>query len=91
MDDGKREKVGKTSVGAACKVSCNWLQEAMTCHSSNCFSIVYGQGNAPLVTSLPSSCYMRWEKASSLPPPTILCMLLFFPHGQPPNNTKGPL
>lgn len=58
VDDGKREKVGKRSVGAARKVSCNWLQEAMTCHSSNCFSIVYGQGNAPLVTSLPSSCYM---------------------------------
>ena len=30
----------------------------MTCHSFNCFSIVWGQGNAPLVTSLPSSCYM---------------------------------
>ena len=82
VDDGKREKVGKKSVGAARKVSCDWLQEAMTCHSSNCFSIVYGQGNAPLVTSLPSSCYMRREKASSLPPPTILGSLLFLPHGQ---------
>ena len=30
----------------------------MACHSSNCFSIVWGQGNAPLVTSVPSSCYM---------------------------------
>ena len=30
----------------------------MTCHSSNCFSIVWGQGNGPLVTSLPSSCDM---------------------------------
>ena len=82
VDDGKREKVGKKSVGAARKVSCDWLQEAMTCHSSNCFSIVYGQGNAPLVTSLPSSCYMRREKASSLPLPTILGLLLFLPHGQ---------
>ena len=27
-------------------------------HSSNCFSIVLGKGNAPLVTSLPSSRYM---------------------------------
>ena len=24
----------------------------MTCHFSNCFSIGWGQGNAPLVTSL---------------------------------------
>ena len=46
------------SVGAARKVSPNWLQETMTCHSSNCFSIVWGQGNVPLVTSLPSSCYI---------------------------------
>ena len=30
----------------------------MTCHSSNCFNIVWGQGNARLVTSLPSSCDM---------------------------------
>ena len=48
----------KGSVGAAHKVSPNWSQEATTCHSSNCFSIVWGQGNAPLVTSLPSSCYI---------------------------------
>ena len=34
----------------------------MTCHSSNCFSIVWGQGNAPLVNSLPSSCYMALEQ-----------------------------
>ena len=47
-----------SSVGAARKVSPNWSQETMTCHSSNCFSIVWRQGNAPLVTSLPSSCYM---------------------------------
>ena len=26
----------------------------MTCHSSNCFSVVWGQENASLVTSLPS-------------------------------------
>ena len=46
------------SVRAVGKVSPNWSQETMTCHSSNCFSIVRGQGNAPLETSLPSSCYM---------------------------------
>ena len=45
---GKRE----SSVGAA-QVSPNWSLETMTCHSSHCFSIVWGQGNAPLVTSLP--------------------------------------
>ena len=39
----------KSSVGTARKVSPNWLQETMTYHSSNCFSIVWGQGNAPLV------------------------------------------
>ena len=46
------------SVGTARKVSPDWLQETMTCHSSNCFNIVWGEGNAPLVTSLPSSCYI---------------------------------
>ena len=35
----------KGSVGAAGKVSPNWSQETMTCHSSNCFSIAWGQGN----------------------------------------------
>ena len=34
----------KSSVGAARKVFPNWSQETMTCHSSNCFSIVRGQG-----------------------------------------------
>ena len=29
-----------SSVGAARKVSSNWSHEIMTCHSSNCFSIV---------------------------------------------------
>ena len=42
----------QSSVGAARKVSPNWLQETMTCHSFNCLSIVLGQGNAPSVTSL---------------------------------------
>ena len=37
----------KSSVGAARKVSPNWSQETMTCHSSNCFSIVRGQGQPP--------------------------------------------
>ena len=35
------------SVGAAHKVSPNWSQKTMTCHSSNCFSIVLGHGNVP--------------------------------------------
>ena len=30
----------------------------MKCHSFFCFSIVWSQGKAPLVTSLPSSCHM---------------------------------
>ena len=34
----------------------------MTCHSSNCFSIVWGRRNAPLVT-FPSSCYVTPGKA----------------------------
>ena len=29
-------------VGAAHKVSPNWSLETMTCHSSHCFSIVWG-------------------------------------------------
>ena len=40
----------KSSVGAARKVSPNWSQETMTCHSSNCFSIVRGQGRTIGVT-----------------------------------------
>ena len=44
-------------VGAARKISPNWSQETITCHSFNCFSIIWAQGWAPLVTSLPSSCY----------------------------------
>ena len=35
----------------------------MTCHSANCFSIAWGQGNSPLVTSLPNSCYMTFDEA----------------------------
>ena len=31
-------------VGAARKVSPDWLQKTMTCHCFNCFSIVLGQG-----------------------------------------------
>ena len=59
------------SVGATRKVSANWSQETMTCHSSHCFSIVWGQGNAPLVTSLPSSCYMTNHVGAQSPPPPI--------------------
>ena len=40
-------------VGAARKVSPDWWQKTMTCHSFNCFSTVWGRGEAPLVTSLP--------------------------------------
>ena len=54
----KQRRVWQGIAGAARKVSSNWSQETLTCHSSNCFSIVWGQGNALLVTSLPSSCYM---------------------------------
>ena len=53
-------------VGAARKVSPNWSLETMTCHSSHCFSIVWGQGNAPLVTSLSSSCYMSPPRGGCL-------------------------
>ena len=45
MDDQRNQPT--ISVGAARKVSPNWSQETMACHSSNCFSIVWGQGNAP--------------------------------------------
>ena len=55
---GECDSLPKSSVGATRKVSLNWSQETMTCHSFNCFSIVWGQGNATLLTSLPSSCYM---------------------------------
>ena len=44
--------------GVSRNVSPDWSQKTMTCHSFNCFSIVWGQGWTPLVTSLPSSCYM---------------------------------
>ena len=40
------------------KVSPNCSQETMTRHSLNVFSVFWGQENAPLVTSLHSSCYM---------------------------------
>ena len=50
-------------VAAARKVSPNWSQETITFHSSN--SIVWSQGNAPLMTSLPSSCYMTRGRISN--------------------------
>ena len=50
-------------VAAARKVSPNWSQETITCHSSN--SIIWSQGNAPLMTSLPSSCYMTRGRISN--------------------------
>ena len=36
----------------------DWSQKTMICHSFNCFSIVWSQGQAPLVNSLLSNCYM---------------------------------
>ena len=44
-------------VEAVRKASPDWSQKTMTCHSSNCFSIVWGHGLAPLLTSLLSRCY----------------------------------
>ena len=35
-----RSQDKRSSVGAARKVSPNWSQETMACHSFNCFSIV---------------------------------------------------
>ena len=63
-----RPNLKKSSAGAACKVSPNWSQETMACDSIsyNCFSIVWGQGNAPLVTSLLNSCYMTLLKTFPL-------------------------
>ena len=46
------EEAAVGSVGAACKISPDWSQETMTCHSSNCFSIFWDQGNAALVTKV---------------------------------------
>ena len=40
---------GTYLLGSLCS---DWSQETMTCNSSHCFSIVWGQGKAPLVTSL---------------------------------------
>ena len=39
----------QTWVAATRKVSPNWSQELMTCHSSHCFSIVWGFSSAELV------------------------------------------
>ena len=64
-------RYGRDSIGTARKISPYWPRETMTRHSSNCFSnIVWGQGNAALVTSLPSSCYMTiWKGWASDDPP----------------------
>ena len=37
----RKERKGGGSVGAARKVSLNWLQETMTCHSFNYVIIVW--------------------------------------------------
>ena len=52
-------------VGAAPKVSPNWSQGTMTCHSSNCFNIVWGQGNAPLAAVSVSTTFYRGAKWAS--------------------------
>ena len=53
MHLNNEQSIGMRSVGAAWKVSPNWSQETMTCHV-----LVLFRGEAPLVTSLPSRCYM---------------------------------
>ena len=53
---------GGVSLGAAREMSPHWSQETMTCHSSNCFSIVWGQGNAPLVTSLAQLLHAQYSQ-----------------------------
>ena len=40
MHVNNEQSIGMGSVGAPRKVSPYWSQETMTCHSSNCFSIV---------------------------------------------------
>ena len=74
------------SVGAARKVSPNWSQETMTCHSSSCFSIVWGKGNVQLVTSLRSSFYTLFNNFPTSLQPAVyelnksshwLCLFLF--------------
>ena len=64
---------GSYSVGASRKVTSNGSQETMTCHSFNCFSIVWCQSYAPLVTSRPKSCYMTLNKLAKF---TSLCCLI---------------
>ena len=70
-----------SSVEAARKVSPNWSQETMTCHSSNCFSIVWGQGNAPLVTSKQllhdPPCLSTRERTRSVDNGKLLSMISF--------------
>ena len=51
-------------IGSCVGVARNWSLETMKCHSSHFLSIVWGQGNAPLITSLPSSCYMTPNQGS---------------------------
>ena len=70
-----------SSVEAARKVSPNWSQETMTCHSSNCFSIVWGQGNAPLVLH-GRPCLFTRERTRSVDNGKLLSMISF--------NTKTP-
>ena len=71
-----------SSVGVARKVSPNCSQERMTCHSSNCFSIVWGQGNAPLVTSVLSSCFMSFWNSSFFVEPSVFMLKLLLPTKQ---------
>ena len=65
----------------------------MTCHSFNCFSTVRGQGKAPLVTSLPSSCYMTFMLLklirTPIVPPLTQALLIFKCPGNEATSSPG--
>ena len=44
-------------------------------HTASCFSIVWGQENAPLVTSLPSSYYMTLNYGENATKRFLTCIL----------------
>ena len=64
MDDQRNQPT--ISVGAARKASPNWSQETMTCHSSNCFSIVWGQGNAATFNTQPLNSVLTYSLLSDV-------------------------
>ena len=76
----RKKRKGGGSVGAARKVSPNWSQETMTCHSHNCFRIVWGLGNAPLVTPSEQLLHTRAEAvAPFLSPEEFFFFFFVFP------------